>query len=78
MQRDKNRGMRQGKKKWKKEKNVVVAMVTREGIDSRAVSAITQRVGEMGCGALRLIALWLKQKIYLIKARWDSTKTGKK
>lgn len=53
-------------------------MVTREGIDSRAVSAITQRVGEMDCGALRLIALWLKQKRYLIKARWDSTKKGKK
>lgn len=52
-------------------------MVTREGIDSR-VSAITQRVGEMDCGALRLIALWLKQKRYLIKARWDSTKKGKK
>lgn len=53
---------------------MVVAMVTREGIDSRAVSAITQRVGEMDCGALRLIAVWLKRKRYLIKARWDSTK----
>lgn len=52
-------------------------MVTRERIDSRVVSAITQRVGEMDCGALRLIALWLKQKRYLIKARWDSTKKGK-
>lgn len=53
-------------------------MVTSEGIDSRAVSAITQRVGEMDCGALRLIAVWLKQKRYLIKTRWDSTEIGKK
>lgn len=30
-------------------------------MDSRVVSAITQRVGEMDCVALRLIAVWAEQ-----------------